>query len=509
MPLDKVFRELLRGSAALSLIGLAGAVVLLLVTRWLLPRRDHRLLRVPAGFLFVHLGALALGLVVPAGSSVAGAVSFVALLSLLLALGRIVGLLVLEVLLHRRLKRAVPTILRDIGQGVLYLFLVLAALRALGFDPGSILTTGAVVTAVIGLSLQETLGNLVAGLAIQLQRPFDVGDWVSFDDEAKHIGRVNEINWRATKVTTLDDVELIVPNGMLAKVPIVNYTKPTARSRRSVFVSVAYEVPPRRVHEVLLAAIRDAPGVLAEPAPSVVTKAFADSGIEYWIRFWTEQFERRDVVDGAVRDRVYYALHRAGFTIPFPQRTVHLNQLSEAERARADEARIGERERALARVDLLQVLDAPLRRRLAALATTRLFSPGETIVREGEDADELFIIERGTVSVLIHRGRSKESSEVTRLGPGQFFGEMALVTGEKRQATVRAVTECELMVIGHGPFHDVLAASPTLVQELSRVLAERQSMLDEHAENLTSDRETDMDLKSMQFFDRIKKFFEL
>lgn len=508
MSLENVFHELLRGTAALGVAGLLAAVALLVATRWLLPKRDQRLVRLPAFFLFVNMGALGLGLIVPVGSSLAGALSFVAILSLLLAFGRILGLLVLEVLLKRKLQRTVPTILRDIAQGLLYLLVILAALRALGFDPGSILTTGAVVTAVIGLSLQETLGNLVAGLSIQVQRPFDVGDWVSFDSEKKHIGRVIEINWRATTVLTMDDVEVIVPNGLIAKVPIVNYTKPTKSSRRSVYVSVAYDVPPRRVHAVILDAIRDAPGVLAEPPPSILTNNFGESGIEYWVRFHTAEFDRRDATEGGVRDRIYYALHRAGFEIPYPQRTVHLHQISDEARARADEGRIAKRERALAQVDILQVLTAEVRRRLAALATTRLFSPGETIVRQDDDADELFIIERGTVAVLVQRGR-REASEVTRLGPGQFFGEMALVTGEKRQATVRAVTECELMVIGHSSFHDVLSDSPGLVQELSRVLAERQGMLEEHAETLSTDRERDVDLQSIQFFDRIKKFFQL
>ncbi|MEZ4315020.1 MAG: cyclic nucleotide-binding domain-containing protein, partial [Polyangiaceae bacterium] len=330
---------------------------------------------------------------------------------------------------------------------------------------------------------------------------------VAFDSEKSHIGRVVEINWRATKVHTLDDTEVVVPNGLLAKVPIVNFTKPTRMSRRSVYVSVAYEVPPRQVHETILAAIQNLPGVLAEPAPNVVTKEFGDNGIEYWVRFWTEDYERRDRIDGDVRDRIYYALHRKGFVIPFPQRTVHVHQVSEETRAREDAQRIEQRERALANVDVLAVLDAKVRRKLAALATTRLFSPGEIIVRQDEEADELFIIERGTVAVLL-TGAKQQTSEVTRLGPGQFFGEMALVTGERRQATVKAITECELMVIGHAPFHDVLEGAPNMVQELSRVLAERQMMLDEHAENLPGgDRDTD--LKSLQFIDRIKNFFQL
>lgn len=507
--MEKLFREFLEGYAGLGVAALVGAIVLLIVTRRLLPPKDRKLVRLPMALLFVYLGALAIALFARSGSKPKEVLSFVAVLSLLVAVGRLVAVLVLEVLFRRKLGRPVPTILRDIAQGVLYLFLLLGALRAIGFDPGSILTTGAVVTAVIGLSLQETLGNLVAGLAIQIQRPFDVGDWVQLEPDPKRIGRVVEINWRATKVITLEQVEVIVPNGMLAKAPIVNYSKPSPVVRRSVTVNVAYEVPPRRVHETILEAIRDVPGVLVEPAPSVVTNAFGDSGIEYWVRFFSEELDRRDVVDGAVRERIYYALHRANFEIPVPQRKVHLHQVSAESLAREDATRIAEREKALAGIDVLRVLDPAILRRLATAATARLFSPGETIVRQDDDADELFIIERGTVTVLLE-AKGKKPSEVTKLGPGMFFGEMALVTGERRQATVRAVSECELVVIGHKAFHDVLAASPNMVKELSRVLAERQTMLEEHAERLsTVDHEREVSLKSIQFIDRIKRFFEL
>jgi len=507
--MEKLFREFLEGYAGLAVAGLVVAIVLLLVTWRLLPAKERKLARLPIVLLFLYLAAAGAALFVPSGSSLKSALSFVALLSLLLALGRLTAVLVLEVLLRRKLGRPMPTILRDIAQGVLYLFLLLAALRAIGFDPGSILTTGAVVTAVIGLSLQETLGNLVAGLAIQLQRPFDEGDWVQLEQDPKRIGRVIEINWRATKVITLDNVEVIVPNGMLAKAPIVNYSKPTKAARRSVFVSVSYDVPPPRVHEAILEAIRDAPGVLAEPAPTVLTNSFGDSGIEYWVRFFTEDFDRRDGVDSGVRDRIYYALHRANFEIPFPQRKVHVHQVSDESVARENDVRIARRERALASIDLLKILDPGILWRLAAAATTRIFSPGETIVRQDDDADELYMIERGTVTVLLE-GKGKKPSEVTRLGPGQFFGEMALVTGERRQATVRAASECELTVIGHKAFHDVLASSPDMVKELSRVLAERQTMLEEHAERQSGeDHEREVSLKSLQFIDRIKRFFEL
>src|SRR5690606_39397019 len=111
-------------------------------------------------------------------------------------------------------------------------------------EPASLLATSALLTAVIGLSLQETLGNLFAGLAIQAERPFEVNDWIQFDEHRHRVGRVVEINWRATKVETSDRVILTVPNGVLARAPIMNFSRPTALVRRSVYVDAPFDAPP-------------------------------------------------------------------------------------------------------------------------------------------------------------------------------------------------------------------------------------------------------------------------
>lgn len=508
--METVLRDFVQGYSTVGHYGLLLTIVLLVVARQLLPSGERRVLRQPVFFLGVHLVAQLAKLLVEERGGSARGLSFVALVALLLALGRVSGLLVLDIVIGRKLGRPLPKIIRDIAQGLVYVFLLLAALRAIGFDPGSILTTGAVVTAVIGLSLQETLGNLVAGLAIQVQRPFDIGDWIGFDSDPKKIGKVVEINWRATKVVTLDEVEITVPNGTLAKTPIVNHTKPTAVSRRSVYVSCSYDVAPRRVHEVILEALEDVPGIVRDPPPNVVTQEFGDSGVQYWVRFYTDQFHRRDVVDGAVRDRIWYGLQRAGITIPYPQRKVHLREVSAESRAAELDARIAGRERALRGVDVLDVVSPAERRRLAETATTRLYAPGETVVHQGDEDDELFIIERGQVAVLIESDGGAPASEVTRLKKGQFFGEMALITGERRRASVRAITECELIVIGHDAFQEILSGSPHLAEELSRVLAERQTMLDDLAANLPEgERASVVKATSGQLLDRIKQFFSI
>jgi small-conductance mechanosensitive channel len=210
-----------------------------------MPPADRRQLRLPFGFFVAHLLLRGVSLLFEPGAPIHRAVSLLALATLLVTIGRSTVLLLLDVILGRRLDRALPKIIRDILQGLVYFLLLLALLREIGLEPGQLLTTSALLTAVIGLSLQDTLGNLVAGLSVQIQRPFSVGDWVQFDADKNNVGRVIEINgarmrWSRSTV--------VVPSRALAKAALAS--RPTPTVRRNLFVQVAYEVPPKRVHSV-------------------------------------------------------------------------------------------------------------------------------------------------------------------------------------------------------------------------------------------------------------------
>lgn len=500
------FLKTLSSASGLT-IALIVAATLLAVTAPLMAPADRRFLRFPIAFFILHLVLRGVELLLDQGSPIQRTFASINLGVLLVCIGRTVVLLAIDTILGRRLDRQLPKIIRDIIQGVIYFVLLLAFLRAMGLEPGQLLTTSALLTAVIGLSLQDTLGNLIAGLSVQIQRPFSVGDWVQFDNDPKNIGRVIDINWRATTLLTLDDLEVVVPNGMLAKSALRVYTRPKAAVRRSVFVHVNYDTPPRRVHDVILEAIADAPGVLKEPAPNVVTNTFSDSGVEYWVRFWIEQFHRRDGIDGGVRDRIWYALQRTGIGIPYPHRVVHMEERSEESRARATELKVLKRDKALREVDFLKVISDDQRRDLAARASTRLFSQGEVIVRQGEESDELFLILRGETIVTLES--ETVETEITRLKPGNFFGEMALVTGERRKATVKASKDTELLVIDHDAFEAVLQKQPEVVEELSKVLAERQIQLDEKAKLTAEERAHVVQRESNQLLSKIRKLFKL
>ncbi len=491
---------------SVDIAAIAAAVVLLILARVFLPKPDRGRARIAAIYLALALVFGGLSLFGDDRASLHRVFLFLYYFFMLASSGRSIVLLTVDVVFGRRMHRAPPRIFRDLTQAIVYVVVVMLTLRAVGVEPGSLLTTSALLTAVIGLSLQDTLGNLVSGLALQMQRPFEVGDWIQFESDERQIGQVTEVNWRATTVMTSDLVEVIVPNGVLARAAIRNYSQPSTVSRRSVSVQAPYDVPPRRVQEAILAALPGTPGVLADPPPWVQTRTFADSGIEYVVFYFTSDYAARERTGGAVRDRVWYALQRAGISIPFPIRTVHMHHMSEEKEKHDHERELERRDKALRVVDFLSVLPPETHRALAAATTKRLYAPGETIVSQGDASTELFIIDKGRV--VVELTKDGKTLPVARLAAGKFFGEMALMTGEVRKATVRADTECELLVVDHDAFHATLASIPGIIERMSDLLASRQAELEAVASE-RGPRAEPMQDRSRRLISQIKTFFKL
>jgi small-conductance mechanosensitive channel/CRP-like cAMP-binding protein len=494
--------------ASSGALGFGVASSLLAVALLVLKAKDRARLRFPAALLALDLVTLLLRAPLDPASALTRTIANVSLLFVLLALGRTSFILVVDWFLGERLRRPLPRIIHDIVQGVVYVLAILITLRAAGVEPGSLLTTSALLTAVVGLSLQDTLGNLFAGLSIQAQRPFEVGDWIQIDSDNRFIGRVIEINWRATTVLTLEHVELIIPNGALAKTPIKNFTKPSPLSRRTIEVVAPYDASPRKVEAALLQALWSAPGVLTEPPPFVLMPKFADSGIAYHLCYFIDDFARRDRVDTLVRQRIWYSLRRAGIELPFPTTTVHVAESSAEARAHEKRRQEARRLEALRGVDFLASVPPPLLERLAALSETCEFAAGEVILRQGDPGQELYIVLSGEVSVLVGR-TGGSTAEVARLGPGKFLGEMSLMTGERRSATAQAIEDCEVVRVSKDAFHDILAAAPELAERITKVLIERQMQIDENVSARRARPEAEAAARTVQLLDKVRKFFSL
>lgn len=496
---------------AFSFSGLGILVVALLITalRLTLPKSEHERLRVPVGLLVFHVLFVLLGAGAEAETTTESFAKTFAVLLILLSGARAAFLLVVDNFLTRRLARPIPKIFRDICEGLVYSAAVLITLRSAGAQLDALLTTSALLTAVIGLSLQDTLGNLFAGLSIQAQNPFEVGDWIQYDNEEYDIGKVIEINWRATKVLTLDDVEIVIPNGPLARAPIRNFTKPTPISRRSLYVVVPFNEPPHRVQDIILEGLQHTPGVLRRPAASVVTSDFEERGVRYWVRFHTDDFERREVTDSLARDRIWYSLRRANIPMAIPVAELELHQDDETHRSAAKTEARERRRRALQSVDFLRSLDSEQMEELASTCRERPYAPRETIIHQGDEGDELFIVQRGNVEVLLDA--DGESVEVARLGPGSFFGEMSLMTGEPRMATVRTLRETQVLVVSKEAFAKVLDASPELAERISEMLTSRKAQLDSASSKQSAARVSTKarEASKNELLHRIKEFFSL
>lgn len=369
---------------------------------------------------------------------------------------------------------------------------IFAGVGFFGLDEQAWMTSTA-VAAVLGFASQETLSNAFAGLAIQMDRPFRVGHWVRLNDFE---GQVVQVTWRATKIRTKSGDMVILPNSVVAREPISNFSEPAVPSRTFVEVGIDYGVPPNAVKDALTAAMAQVSDILLSPAPDVVLKDFGDSAIVYRARFWIDRFELDEVIRHRVRAAIYYELHRRGIEIPWPIRVLYNREVPavDLEAQRAGYAA------AIASVPVLAPLGAEAHLALAAKARARLYANGEVIVREGDAGRSMFLVRRGQVAVTIGPNRQ----EVAVTSAGGFFGEMSLLTGAPRSATVIAREDSELLEIDADTFSAFVRNQPEVIDEIAVLADARRRTLDESRATLETRAEARVSLAA-----RMKQFLGL
>jgi small-conductance mechanosensitive channel/CRP-like cAMP-binding protein len=403
---------------------------------------------------------------------------------LLLAFALANGIVVLVINPWRldRIPERFPNILQDT------IVIALFAVAAMLFLPDKVVATTAVGAVVIGFALQDTLGNLFAGLAIQVEKPFRVGHWVTIGGKD---GLVSEITWRATKIRTKAGNFVVVPNSVLSRDTITNYSEPTRETRLEVEVGAGYDVPPNDVKSVIVQALGGEPLIMAEHPPEVLLVNFADSWMTYRVRVWTTDFAADERIRDHVRTRIYYAFHRHGIAFPYP---VQLRMESKPQIAEErDEAS------ALDGVEILAALTEGQRGQLAAMSRRLLYGAGEVIAREGEAGTSMFVLRRGEAIVTV----AGAEGEVARLHAGAFFGEMSLLTGDRRSATVTAVTDCELLEIAVEAFRRVVLSDAASVDRVAAAVGSRRQELERHR----ATRATAVEAETPQtFLERVRRF---
>ncbi len=383
---------------------------------------------------------------------------------------------------EKKRQTPIPHILREIFALIVFLITLLLVL-SFGYHAEAqlkgLLAGSGIAAIILGFAGQNLFGGIIAGIQLQISRPFRVGDWLQVGER---FAEVMEINWRSTRLRTNDGIYLDIPNNEIVRQTIVNLHYPTQVHAMRIRVGIDYKAPPNRVKDALMRATRN-----------------ADE-----IKFYMGNHAAINEVNDAIRTNVWYELKRQQITIPFPIRTLHLER-----RPRDLGTEDQEQAREILRAEpLFQCLaDEQLD---ALLEHSRLnhFGRGERVIVEGAEGDSMFVLLRGSANVSV--AKNGAALDVGKLHSGDCFGEMSLLTGERRTATVRAAADCYVLEISKPVMGEVIRQSPECLNQLSELLAKRkmetEGIIDAHLAQNEAAKQSEY---SATFLRRLRTFFEL
>jgi small-conductance mechanosensitive channel/CRP-like cAMP-binding protein len=408
------------------------------------------------------------------------------------------------------------SVLGDLAMGLAYVVTFLVVMHQGGVDLSGLIATSAVLTAVIGLSLQATLGNIFGGMALQLDDSVHVGDWVQLENGRQ--GRVTAIRWRHTAIETRDWDTVIVPNSSLLAQNIIllgQRRDQPVQHRMWVYFNVDFRYAPAQVIATVEAALRDTPieCVAVEPAAHCIcfdlAKDNRDSFAYYAIRYWLTDLAQDDPTNSRVRLRAFAALKRAGIPLAIPAAGVFLSR-EDPEHAEAKAAR--ERLQRIAALDAVPLFNSMTREEKAAMAERvrpAPFTEGETITHQGAQAHRLYILTQGRVEI---RYRSEHGDEVpisTIQAPG-IFGELGMMTGAPRSGSVVSLDEVSCLCLDKADFATFIQHRPEIAYGMSKILAERQVELQDKREHLDAqERGRRVERRNFEILGEIRTFFGL
>jgi len=419
-------------------------------------------------------------------------------MSLIVSIVRFVNQLIFSTAFRSR-SHEVSSLLRNIFSIIIFIvsFFVIFNSQYPGVDLAALFTTSTILGVIIGLALQDTLGNLFSGLAIQADQPFQIGDVVQITN--KGLGVVENVSWRGVQIRTFQNKLLIISNSVLGKESIEVAPRDNLNARL-VFFNTLYSNSPAKTIQVVREVVRQIENVSQKIRPVVRIRNLGDSGIEFEVKYWVEDYTKFNDTDALIRQRIWYAFQREQIQFAYPTRTIHVETQSQENVFVETSRDIFER---LHNVPIFAPLSDEETKKLSSASLVRVFAPGEAIVRQGQKGKSMFVIHRGSVDVQIKEEGTTKS--LLKLREGDFFGEMGLLTGEPRTATVLAEEETEVLEIDNLCLKPILEENRQLVEDLSHIVGKRRASLykteKESEKNIISDRAS--------VFHSIKRFFGL
>ncbi|MBK8150287.1 MAG: mechanosensitive ion channel family protein [Acidobacteria bacterium] len=421
-------------------------------------------------------------------------------MALVIMFVRYVNFFVFNILLRNSTQSEVSSLIKSVVSIIVSIvaFFIIFQSQYPKVELAPLFTGSTILGIVVGLALQDTLGNLFAGIALQADQPFQVGDVINLQNN-RWMGVVEQVSWRGVKIRTFQNKIVVISNAVLGR-EFIEVAPKDNLNARLVFFNTLYSKSPTKTIHLIRDVVSRAENVSPKFRPIVRIRNLGDNGIDYEVKYWLEDYSKFNDTDALVRQRIWYAFQREGIHFAFPTRTLHF----EKQPFEPDSAEMfSEIFLRLNEVALFAPLTDDETRRIAEKVVSKIFSPDEPIVRRGQEGSSMFIIHRGSVKIQIREeGKPKE---VMRLAEGDFFGEMALFTGEPQAATVIALEETEVLEITHDTLKPILEDDPELVERFSEIIEARRAELHEASTAITLSGEAG----KSGVFESIRKFFGL
>ena len=420
-------------------------------------------------------------------------------MTLVISVIRFLDFLIFRAALLASNQNEISSLLRNVFSIIIYIvaFFVIFQSQYPTIALAPLFTGSAILGIVVGLALQDTLGNLFAGIALQADKPFQVGDVISLSTIG--MGVVEDVSWRGVRIRTFQNKLLVVSNAVLGKETIEVAPKENLNAR-TVFFNTVYSASPANTATIVREAMRHSENVSQKMRPIVRIRNLGESGIDWEVKYWLEDYTKFNDSDATIRERIWYAFQREKISFAFPTRTVHIEEQKAEIDVAIEQNVFGDR---LQRVPIFDPLSEEEMERISRASKSRIYAPGEAIVRLGGEGNSMFIINRGKVEVqIIENGKPRKIKELVE---NDFFGEMSLLTGEPRTASVIAVVETEVFQIRKNSLKPILESNPLLVQAITDRIDERRQMLDSLGEEET----VDVKERKQGVIRSIRKFFGL
>ena len=373
-------------------------------------------------------------------------------------------------------KTKVPQLFLDIFRVVMVLFGAAIVLSMVwGADLGGLVTALGLGSFVIGLALQDTLGNLFSGIALVYEKPFSEGDYIEVEDQR---GRVIEMNWRAIRMETREKELIVIPHLVIGQGTIKNFSRPSKVHIMKTEIGFSHQNPPNKVKEALMQTCYATPGILHEPEPEVKTNEYTESKVVYEVEFAISDFKDHEDIMDDFMSRVWYTSRRHNLVMPMSQMVVHhAHQMTDK-----DKFKLNQLESSLRKLPQMLPIEQSNVNELIDGSEIQYFGTGEKVIQQGDPTGSLYVILEGE-AVLETTTENMETVEIGKLGHGDFFGEITVFTKKFSSFSVRAEEDLKVITVSQNEVLDMIELNPRLAEHLDEMMDARRNKIEEYRQN--------------------------